>query len=107
MANNRKRYPAEVRERTVRLVLENEKTYESQWAAICSIATKAGMAPKTLRKWVRRVETDEGRRDGTTTEERERTRQLEREVKELRRANEILKAASSFFAAELDRQPGR
>lgn len=104
---NRKRYPAEVRERTVRLVFENQKTYESQWATICSIAKKAGMTPETLRKWVRRAEVDEGRRDGTTTGERERTRDLEREVKELRRANEILKAASSFFAAELDRPRGR
>lgn len=101
-----KRYPAEVRERSVRLVFEQQKQYPSQWAAI-SIAKKSGMTPETLRKWVRQAETDEGRRGGTTSDERERTRELEREVKELRRANEILKAASSFFAAELDRPRSR
>lgn len=102
---NRGRYPREVRERAVRLVFDHEDEYDSQWAAIMSVAAKLGMTPETLRKWVRQAETDEGRRPGTTTEERERVRELEREVKELRRANEILKAAAAFFGAELDRRP--
>ena len=97
------RYPTEVRERAVRLVLEHEREYASQWAAISSIAGKIGMTPETLRKWVRRGEIDEGQRPGLTSTERERLKELERENRELRRANEILKAASAFFAAELDR----
>jgi transposase len=104
--NQRVRYSAEVRERTVRLVAEHEREYESQWAAIRSIAEKIGCAAKTLRKWVRQAERDEGRRPGLTTEERERLKDLEREVRELRRANEILRKASAYFAqAELDRRP--
>jgi transposase len=97
-----RRYPPEIRERAVRLVFEHERDYPSQWAAIRSIAEKSGMTAETLRKWVRAAERDEGRRPGLTTDERERMRDLEKEVKELRRANEILKAASSFFARELD-----
>ncbi len=96
------RYPPEVRERAVRLVLEHRHDYPSQWAAISSIAAKCGMTAETLRKWVRRAEVDAGGRVGLTTDERERLRNLERENKELRRANEILKAASVFFARELD-----
>jgi transposase len=101
------RYPKEVRERAVRLVFEHEREYNSQWAAICSISSKLGMTAETLRKWVRRAETDEGRRGGLTTTERERMKQLERENRELRRTNEILKAAAAFFGAELDRRPQR
>jgi transposase-like protein len=85
-------------------VFEHEREHPSQWAAITSIATKLGMTPETLRKWIRRAETDEGRRGGLTSTERERMKQLERENRELRRTNEILKAAASFFGAELDRR---
>ena len=98
----RGRYPAEVRERAVRLVREHQSDYRSQWAAISSIASKCGMTPETLRKWVRRAEVDAGARPGLSSEERERLKALERENRELRRANEILKAASAFFARELD-----
>ena len=87
------RYPAEIRERAVRMVLEHEAEHTSQWAAITSIASKFGMTPETLRIWVRRAEVDGGARPGLITEERERLRELERENRELRRANEILKAA--------------
>jgi transposase len=100
------RYPKEVRERAVRLVFEHEREYPSQWAAICSISSKLGMTAETLRKWVRRAETDEGLRGGLTSTERERMKALEKENRELRRANEILKAAA-FFGAELDRRPQR
>src|SRR5437588_6188220 len=99
------RYPQEIRERAVRMVLEHEGEHPSQWATITSIASKFGMTPETLRKWVRRTEVDAGARPGLTTEERERLRTLERENRELRRANEILKAASAFFARELDPRP--
>jgi transposase len=99
------RYPAEVRERGVRLVFEQQESHESQWAAIASIAGKLGCTPETLRKWVRRAERDAGRRPGLTTSERERMKELEREVRELKRANEILRKASAYFAqAELDRR---
>jgi len=98
------RYPAELRDRAVRMVFEHELEYPSQWKAICSIAPKLEMHPETLRVWVRRAEVDGGQRPGVTTDERARIRELERENKELRRANEILKAASAFFGAELDRQ---
>jgi transposase len=101
----RGRYPAEVRERAVRMVFEHEREYESQWAAITSIAAKLGMTNETLRKWVRQAETDGGARAGVSSAERERVKALERENRELRRANEILKAASVFFARELDPQP--
>jgi transposase len=102
-----KRYPAEVRERAVRLVMEHRGEYESEWAAICSIAQKCGMTAETLRKWVRQTEIDGGRRPGISSEEAARIKELERENRELRRANEILKAASAFFARELDPQPRR
>jgi len=99
------RYAPEVRERAVRMVREHEREYASQWAAITSIAEKIGCTAETLRKWVRQVERDEGRRPGLTTAEQERLKVLERENKELRRANEILRKASAFFAqAELDRR---
>ena len=100
-------YPAEFRERAVRLVLEHQDEYPSQWKAIESISAKLSINHETLRQWVRRAETDAGERPGLTTDERARMRELEREVKELRRANEILKAASAFFGAELDRQSKR
>ena len=81
---------------------EHRDQYTSEWAAITSIATKCGMTPETLRKWIRRAQVDSGSRQGVTSDERERLRELERENRELRRANEILKAASAFFARELD-----
>jgi transposase len=88
------------------MVLEHQGEHESQWAAISSIASKIGCTSETLRNWVRREERDTGRRPGLTTEERQRLKDLEREVRELRRANEILRKASAFFAqAELDRRP--
>ena len=96
------RYPAEVRERAIRLVVDHRDQYTSEWAAITSIADKCDMTPEKLRKWIRRDQVDSGSRQGVTTDERERLRALERENKELRRANEILKAASAFFARELD-----
>ncbi len=98
------RYPVEVRERAVRLVLEHRDEYETKWAAITSIAGKIGCSAETLRGWVRQAEVDGGMRSGVTTADAERLKELEREVKELRRANEILKAASAFFARELDPQ---
>ena len=99
------RFSPEVRDRAVRMVLEQQEKHASQWAAITSIAEKIGCTAETLRKWVRQAERDAGKRPGLTTEERERLRQLERENFELRRANEILKKASAYFAqAELDRR---
>ena len=102
----RGKYSPEVRERAVRLVADTTEEHGSEWAAICSVASKIGCGPETLRKWVRRAERDSGKRPGPTTSERERIKQLERENFELRRANEILRKASAFFAqAELDRRP--
>jgi transposase len=89
------------------MVLEHQDEYPSQWKAIESISAKLSINHETLRIWVRRAETDAGERPGLTTDERARLRELEREVKELRRANEILKAASAFFARELDPRPPR
>ncbi len=101
-----KRYPPEVRERAVRLVFEHEGEHDSQWAAIGSIASKIGCTAETLRKWVRQAERDRGRRSGLSSSERDRLKELERENRELKRANEILRKASAFFAqAELDRRP--
>jgi len=102
--DRRTRYPQEVRERAVRMVFEHAPEYDSQWAAIKSISTKFGMTAETLRLWVRRAETDEGLRPGLTSDERARMKELERENRELRRANEILKSAAAFFGAELDRR---
>ena len=100
-----KRYSPEVRERAVRMVFEHVNEHDSEWAAICSIAGKIGCTPETLRKWVRRTEVDTGRRDGVTSEERGQLKALQRENRELRRANEILRKASAYFAqAELDRR---
>jgi transposase len=96
------RYPPELRERAMRLVREHRGEHPSEWAAIQAIAGKLGMTPETLRLWLRRDEVDHRQRPGVTSGERERIRELEREVRELRRANEILKAASAFFARELD-----
>ena len=101
----RGRYPAEVRERGVRLVFEEQESHGSQWAAITSIAAKLGCTAETLRHWVRQSERDAGKRPGLTSSERERLKELERENRELRRANEILRKASAYFAqAELDRR---
>ena len=99
----RKPYPPEVRERAVRMVFETQDNYPTQWAAIRSIADKIGCSGEALRNWVCQAETDAGGRPGLTSDDRERLRELEKENRELRRANEILKRASAFFAAELDR----
>lgn len=97
-------YPAEMRERAVRMVFGHQGEYPSQWKAIESIAKLLGVNHETLRIWVRRAETDAGMRAGLTTDERAKLRSLEKENRELRRANEILKSAAIFFGAELDRQ---
>lgn len=103
--NKSNKYSSEVKERAVRMVQEHRGDYPSLWSAIESIAPKIGCSAHTLLEWVRRQEVDSGQRTGVTSEERERIKALEREVKELRRANEILKLASAFFAqAELDRK---
>ena len=100
-----KKYSPEVRERAVRLVREHGPEYPSQWAAITSIASKFGCTAETLRNWVRQAERDSGQRGGLTTSERQRLKELEREVRELKRTNEILRKASAYFAqAELDRR---
>jgi transposase len=93
-----KKYSPEVRERAVRMVQEHQGEHESQWAAINSIATKIGCTAETLRGWVRQAEKDSGKREGQTTAERDRIKALEREVRELRQANEILRKASAYFA---------
>jgi transposase-like protein len=99
------KYSPEVMERAVRLVFEAKDQHESEWAAIVSIAAKIGCTAETLRRWVRRHERETGQREGLNTAERDRIKALEREVRELRKANEILRLASAFFAqAELDRR---
>jgi transposase len=101
-------YPRELRERAVRMVAEVRPNYESEFAAITAVAKKLGIGTaETLRKWVRRAQVDAGQRPGVTSDESAELKRLRREVAELRRANEILKAASAFFAAELDRPQQR
>lgn len=102
-----KRYSREMRERAVALVRESQSEYDSQWEAICSIAAKVNVSSETLRKWLRQAETDAGQRPGTASEESAELKRLRRENAELRRSNEILKAASAFFARELDPRPPR
>jgi transposase len=103
--NKSNKFSPEVRERAVRMVQEHRGEYPSLWAAVESIAPKIGCVPQTLLDWVKRQEVDSGVREGMTTADSQRMKELEREVKELRRANEILKLASAFFAqAELDRR---
>ena len=100
------RFSQEVRERAVRMVFEHQKDYASPWQARQSIAAKIGCSPETLRQWVHQAQVDAGRRDGLTRDERARLKALERENRQLRQANEILKKASAYFAqAELDRRP--
>ena len=99
------RFSPEVRERAVRLVMEQRPAHPSEWAALQAVATKLGTTAETLRKWVRQAERDSGRRGGLTTDERQRFKELERENRELKRTNEILRKASAYFAqAELDRR---
>ena len=106
MTTRRSRFAPEFRERAVRLVQEHQQEHSSQWAAIRSIAEKMGCSAEALRNWVRHAEVDTGTRPGVTTDARQRLAELERENRELRRANEILRKASAFFAAaELDRRP--
>jgi transposase len=104
-----KQYPIELRQRALRLVAEARETeqYETEWAAICAVASRVGVNNETLRKWLRRSEVDAGTRPGTTSEELAEIRRLKRENAELRRTNEILRTASAFFAAELDRPAPR
>lgn len=100
------RFSPEVRDRAVRMVFEHRGEHDSQWKAIMSIAAKIGCTAETLRSWVRKAERDRGLRPGTNTEEQERIKALERENRELRQVNEILRKASAYFAqAELDRRP--
>ncbi len=101
------RYPVELRERTVRMVFEAEAHCASEWEAICSVAEKLGPKPETVRLWVRRAEIDGGRRVGPSSEQLAELKRLKRENAELRRANDILKAAAHFFGAELDRRQKR
>jgi transposase len=104
--NKSKRYSPEFRERAVRMLLDHKSEYDSEWAAMTAIAVKLGCTPETLRQWVRQTEKDLGIRAGVSSDERTRLKDLEKEVRELRRANEILRKASAYFAqAELDRRP--
>ncbi len=104
--NKRPGYSPEVRERAVRLVLTSEHEHTSRWAAITSVAHKIGCTPETLRSWVHKIEVDSGAKPGITSTDAARMKELERENRELKRANEILKKAAAFFAqAELDRKP--
>jgi transposase len=104
---SQRRYPPELRERAVRMVVETIEQTGERFGAITRVARQLGVGSESLRTWVRQAEVDGGRRPGITTEERRRIAELEREVRELRRANEILKAASAFFARELDPRPPR
>lgn len=92
------KYTPEVRERAVRMVLDNQGQHDSRWSAILSISAKIGWAPQTLNEWVKKVEIDKGQRCGITTEQAEKMKALEREVRELKQANEILRKASAYFA---------
>ena len=104
--NKRVGYSPEVRERAVRMVLTSEHEHNSRWQTIQSVASKIGCTPETLRSWVNKIEVDSGKRPGVTSDEKARLKELEREVRELKQANEILKKAAAFFAqAELDRKP--
>ena len=104
--NRRPGYSKEVRERAVRLVLTSEHDHSSRWATTQSVAAKIGCTPETLRSWLKKMEVDTGLKPGVTTDQTQRTKELEREVRELKRANEILRKAAAFFAqAELDRKP--
>ena len=104
--NKRITYSPEVRERAVRMVLTSEHVHSSRWAALVSIASKIGCTPETLRSWVNKMEVDSGKKPGVTSDAAARMKELERENKELKQANEILKKAAAFFAqAELDRKP--
>jgi transposase len=106
MSKTAKKYSPEVRERAVRMVLDNTGQHESRWASIISVSEKIGCAAQTLNEWVKKAEVDRGRRAGITTDMSERMKALERENRELRQANEILRKASAYFAqAELDRRP--
>ena len=103
-SNTTNRFSPEVRQRAVRMVFDHQAEHASGWATIMSIAPKIGCNPETLRSWVRQAERDQGKQPGLTTTERDRIKALEREVRELRQANEILRKASAYFAvAELDR----
>ena len=105
MSKTTNKYSPEVRERAVRLVLDNQGQHESRWSAIVSISSKIGCAPQTLNEWVKKAEVDSGRRAGIPTEMAEKMKALERENRELKQANEILRKASAYFAqAELDRR---
>ena len=105
MEKNNTRFSPEVKERSVRLVAEQRGEHESQWATICAVASKIGCTAETLRRWVRQAERDAGKREGLTTSEREEMKRLQRENRELKKANEILRLASAYFTkAELDRQ---
>ena len=106
MSKTMNKYSSELRERAVRMVLDNHGQHESRWAAIVSISSKIGCVPQTLYEWVKKAEIDRGGRAGVTTDMAERLKALERENREFRQANEILRKASAYFArAELDRRP--